>query len=101
MLRVVVFLLVFLFAPPALACGGFMASRVEPGQTSAPELRSDGSKVALVRSGLHTVVSLSMRYRGPPKDFALVVPVPVLLQKESVHTLHAGTFERLDAMSRP
>jgi hypothetical protein len=101
MLRVAVFLLVFFFAPPALACGGFMASRMTPGQTSAPELRSDGSKVALLRDGLHTVVSLSMRYRGPPNDFALVVPVPVVLQKESVRTLHAGTFERLDAMSRP
>jgi hypothetical protein len=101
MLRVVAFLLVFFVTPPALACGGFMASRMAPGQTSAPELRSDGSKIALLRNGLHTVVSLSMRYRGPPNDFALVVPVPVVLQKENVRTLHAGTFERLDAMSRP
>ncbi|CAN5582338.1 DUF2330 domain-containing protein [soil metagenome] len=101
MLRVVVFFLALLLARPALACGGFMAPRVAPGQTSTPELRSDGSKVALLRNGIHTVVSLSMRYRGPADDFALVVPVPVILQKENVRTLHPGTFERLDAMTRP
>lgn len=101
MLRVAVFLLLVLFAPPAFACGGFMAPRVASGQTSAPDLRSDGSKVALVRNGIHTIVSLSMRYRGPPDDFALVVPVPVVLPQQNVRTLHPGTFERLDAITRP
>ncbi len=98
---VVSFALLVLGAPAARACGGFMAPRQAPGQASAPDLKSDGSKVALVRNGLHTIVSLSMRYRGPPDDFALVVPVPVVLLREKVRTLHPDTFARLDEMSRP
>ena len=86
---------------PAIACGGFLAARVPSDQTTAPDLRSDGSKVAIVRDGLRTVISLSMKYRGPPEDFALVVPVPVVLERAQVRTLPAEVLERLDAITRP
>ena len=32
-------------------------------------------------------------YQGPPEDFAMVVPVPVVLQKENVKTLPKDVFD--------
>ena len=43
--------------------------------------------VVLMRDGTRTVLSMQNNYQGPPEDFAMVVPVPVVLQKENVKTL--------------
>jgi hypothetical protein len=40
-------------------------------------------------------------YRGPLKEFAMVVSVPVVLQKEDVKTPFRALFERIDAYSAP
>ena len=39
-------------------------------------------------------------YQGPPEDFAMVVPVPVVLQKENVKTLPRDVFARVDTLAR-
>src|SRR5262249_53730311 len=38
-------------------------------------------------------------YQGPPEAFAMVVPVPVVLQKKDVKTLPADVFDRVDSLS--
>ena len=48
--------------------------------------------VAMMREGTRTVLSMSNNYKGPTADFAMVVPVPVVLQKENVKTLPHGEF---------
>jgi MYXO-CTERM domain-containing protein len=40
-------------------------------------------------------------YKGPPAGFAMVVPVPVVLQKENVKTLPRDVFDRVDKLSAP
>ncbi|MEZ4448184.1 MAG: DUF2330 domain-containing protein [Nannocystaceae bacterium] len=40
-------------------------------------------------------------YQGPPQDFAMVVPVPVILQEESVKTLPHDVFGRVDQLTAP
>ena len=40
-------------------------------------------------------------YQGPATDFAMVVPVPVVLQEENVKTLEAGVFDRVDKLAAP
>jgi hypothetical protein len=40
-------------------------------------------------------------YQGPPEDFAMVVPVPVVLKKEQVKTLPRDVFRRVDTLSAP
>src|SRR5688572_29003078 len=86
---------------PAHACGGFFVPpKPKPGAAAAA-LASDASMVALMRDGTKTVVSMSMNYQGPPEDFALVVPVPVVLQKEQVKVLSPELFTRLDRFSAP
>ena len=54
-----------------------------------------------MRDGTRTVLSMQNTNAGPPEDFALVVPVPVVLQKEQVRTLPKEIFAKVDAMAAP
>jgi MYXO-CTERM domain-containing protein len=40
-------------------------------------------------------------YEGPPEKFAMIVPVPVVLQKENVKTLPRELFEKLEELDAP
>ena len=53
-----------------------------------------------MRKGNRTVMTMSNSYQGPPDSFAMVVPVPVVLQKENVKTLPFDVFDRVDSLSR-
>jgi hypothetical protein len=68
---------------------------------SGEALYSNATHVALMREGTHTVLSMANNYQGPPEDFALVIPVPVVLQKPDVKTLPAELFDRLDQLTAP
>jgi hypothetical protein len=85
----------WLLATPAHAFCGFYVSGADA------RLYNNATQVALLRDGVRTVLSMANNYQGPPEDFALVVPVPVVLQKENVKTLPRGVFERLDQLSAP
>jgi len=75
-------------------CGFYVAPGDKP-------LYNDASMVALMREGTRTVMSMSNNYKGPASDFAMVVPVPVVLQKENVKTLNKAVFTRLETLSAP
>src|ERR1700712_3652186 len=82
---------------PAVAgafCGFFVSG-------ADAQLYNNASQVALLRSGNHTVMTMSNNYQGPPADFAMVVPVPVVLHKEQVNTLAADVFRHIDQLSAP
>jgi hypothetical protein len=97
-----------LFVPAALAvasatllpvdaqafCGFFVAG-------SDAKLTNNASQAVLVRQGNKTTLTLSNNYKGPPENFAMVVPVPVVLQKEDVKTLDPHVFDRVDSLSAP
>src|SRR4051794_32586114 len=85
-----------LFAPRiAEAFCGFYVSGADA------KLFADATQVVLMREGTRTVLSMQNDYQGPPADFAMVVPVPVVLQKENVKTLPKAIFEKVDALSAP
>ena len=48
-----------------------------------------------------TVISLMNDYQGEPSDFALVVPVPVVLQQGQMHIGDRELFKKIDAYSSP
>src|SRR5579859_1504999 len=75
-------------------CGFYVAPNDAP-------LYADASMVALMRDGTRTVLSMSNNYKGPPSDFAMVVPVPVVLHKEDVKTLPHDVFHHLESLSAP
>jgi hypothetical protein len=81
--------------PDARAFCGFYVS----GATT--ELYNNATMVVLMREGTRTVLSMQNNYQGPPEDFALVVPVPVVLQKENVKTLPREVFRRIDQLAAP
>jgi len=75
-------------------CGFYVSS-------AGAELFNDASMVVLMRDGTRTVLSMQNNYRGPPENFALVVPVPVVLKKDQVKTLPRSVFARVDTLASP
>lgn len=84
-------------AVPAVAeafCGFYVAG-------ADAQLFNNATQVVLMREGTRTVMSMQNNYQGPAEDFAMVVPVPAVLQEENVKTLPASIFARVDALSSP
>jgi MYXO-CTERM domain-containing protein len=65
------------------------------------ELYNNATMVVLMRDGTRTVLSMANNYQGPPQDFAMVVPVPVVLQEDDVKVLPAEIFDRVDNLAAP
>ena len=80
---------------PAAAFCGFMVSSGSDAPTNK------GSMVALMRDGSRTVVAMQNDYTGPAEDFALVIPVPEVLEEGQVRTLDKAVFARLDTLTAP
>ncbi|MBK9731557.1 MAG: DUF2330 domain-containing protein [Chitinophagaceae bacterium] len=59
------------------------------------------SQVILVREGNRTTITMSSDFEGDVKDFAMVVPVPVVLKRDEIRTVNAQIFATLDAYSGP
>jgi hypothetical protein len=64
-------------------------------------LFNNATQVVLMRQGTRTVLSMQNNYQGPPSDFAMVVPVPVVLHEEDVKTLPMEVFAKVDQMGSP
>ena len=65
------------------------------------KLQNDATQVVMMRKGTRTVLSMQNDYKGPTKDFAMVVPVPIVLQKENVKTLPREVFDKVDKLAAP
>ena len=85
----------FTALPRAEAFCGFYISGADA------KLFNNATQVVLMREGTRTVLSMQNNYEGPPESFAMVVPVPVVLQKENVKTLPRDIFAKVDALSAP
>jgi len=82
---------------PSLAsafCGFYVADSNKP-------LYNNATQVVLMREGTRTVLSMQNNYEGPPERFAMVVPVPVVLQKDNVKTLPLDLFAKVDSLDAP
>ena len=64
-------------------------------------LFNEASSVIMVRDGQRTVLTMQNDYRGALAEFALVVPVPVVLKQGDVKVVEKRLFDRLDAYSSP
>jgi len=65
------------------------------------KLFNDATQVVLMREGNQTVLSMQNRYTGPPENFAMVIPVPVVLQENDVKTLDEAIFQKIDVLTAP
>jgi hypothetical protein len=83
--------------PPAEAQAfcGFYVGRADA------QLYNHASQVVMVHDGDRTVLSLMNDYQGEPEEFALVIPVPVVLQQGQIHIGNRELFQRIDSYSAP
>jgi len=95
LLLATIFLPLLLFAQPVLAFCGFYVAQADS------SLFNQASQVIIARDGDRTVLTMANDYQGEVKDFALVVPVPVVLQEDQVHVGERKIIERLDSFSAP
>lgn len=95
-----------LFAAAALAvataCAGgataFCGFYVAKADT---KLFNKASKVAIMRDGERTVMTMSNDFEGALKEFAIVVPVPVVLERDQIHVADSAILDHLDAYTSP
>jgi hypothetical protein len=80
------------------ALGAFCGFYVAKADT---KLFNKASQVVLVRQDDKTVLTMSNDFKGDPKEFAVVVPVPTVLQKGQIHVGDKALVDHLDAYSAP
>ncbi len=83
------------FAPNAWGFCGFYVAKADT------KLYNQASQVIIARNGDRTVLTMANDFQGDVKDFAIVVPVPVVLQQDQVNVGDPNIIERLDAFSAP
>ncbi len=88
-------LCVLLFSDAVAAFCGFYVARADA------RLFNRASQVVLVRDGDRTVLTMANDFRGEPKEFAVVVPVPTVLRREQIHVGDKALIDHLDAYSAP
>lgn len=81
--------------PAALAFCGFYVSQADT------SLYNQASQVAIARDGDRTVLTMANDYQGEVADFALVVPVPTVIQESQVNVGDPAIVARLDSFSAP
>ena len=64
-------------------------------------LKNKTSQVILVRDGNKNVITMYNDFKGDTKDFAMVVPVPVVLRKDDIKVVDQYIFQRLNDYSAP
>lgn len=87
-------LLLGISAQSSAFCGFYVAK-------ADAKLFNNKSEVILVRDGIHTVITMSNDFHGPVRDFAMVIPVPVVIKKENIRVVDRRVFDALDAYSAP
>lgn len=84
-----------LFCTNAFSFCGFYVAKADA------KIFNKTSQVILVRDGEKTIVTMSNDFKGDVKDFAMVVPVPVVLQKSDIKTVPSNVFSKMDNYSGP
>ncbi len=87
-------LILGLFAQSQAFCGFYVA------QADA-SLFNKTSKVILARDGNRTTITMASDFSGDVEAFAMVVPVPVVIQRDQIKIVSASIFDKLDAYSSP
>ena len=80
---------------PVQAFCGFYVAKADT------DLYNQASQVIIARDGQRTVLTMANDYQGEVEDFAMVVPVPVILKEEQVNVGETKIIKRLDDFSAP
>ncbi len=80
---------------PVNAFCGFYVAKADA------KLFNESSQVIMARDGNHTVITMSNDFSGAVKDFAMVVPVPEVLQESDIRVVQQHIFDKFDAYTAP
>ena len=83
------------WAAPALAFCGFYVAKADA------KLFNRASQVVLARHDDKTVLTMANDYKGELREFAIVVPVPTVLERGQIRVGDRALIEHLDAYSAP
>ena len=89
--------LLILCAKPELArsfCGFYVAK-------ADTKIFNKASQVVLARQDDKTVITMVNDFKGDPKEFAVVIPVPTLIEKGQIHVGDKKIIDHLDAYTSP
>lgn len=75
-------------------CGFYVAK-------AGAQLFNNKSQVIITRDGNRNVITMASDFNGDVKDFAMVIPVPVVLKREDIKVVNNSLFDKLDAYSAP
>ena len=81
--------------PAADAFCGFYVAKADT------SLFNKASQVVLVRDGDRTVITMANDFRGDPREFAMVIPVPTSITREQIHVAETALVKHLDAYTAP
>ncbi len=93
-----IFFMVLIAMTPAMPTLGFCGFYVAKADAN---LFNDKSEVILVRDGNNTTITMSNDFQGDVSEFAMVVPVPVVLRRDQIRIADPGLFAKLDTYSSP
>ena len=79
----------------AIAFCGFYVAKADT------KLFNKASKVVIMRDDARTVITMANDYQGELKEFAMVIPVPVVLEKGQIHVTNNAIIDHLDAYTSP
>ncbi|MEO0473414.1 MAG: DUF2330 domain-containing protein, partial [Bacteroidota bacterium] len=82
-------------AIPSWAFCGFYVAKADA------KLFNKASSVIIARDGTQTVITMSSDFSGSVEDFAMVVPVPEILEREQIRLADQKIFDKLDGYSAP
>lgn len=88
-------ILMAMISNQAMAFCGFYVSKADG------TLKNKTSQVILVKDGDRSTVTMYNDFQGDLKDFAMVVPVPVVLKKNDIKVVDQSIFETLNDYSKP
>jgi hypothetical protein len=88
-------LVTVLVTTSAQAFCGFYVARADT------SLFNRASQVVLVRDEDKTVITMANDFEGDAEDFAVVIPVPTMIEREQINVGDRAVIEHLDAYTSP
>lgn len=79
----------------ALSFCGFYVAKADT------KLFNKASQVVMVRDEDKTVLTMANDFKGEPKEFVIVIPVPTIIEREQIHIADKALIDHLDAYSAP
>ncbi len=95
LITVIAIAMTIVVSTTAQAFCGFYVARADT------SLFNRASQVVLVRDENRTVITMANDFEGDVADFAVVIPVPTMIEREQIHVGDRAIVQHLDAYTAP